>query len=97
MFEQKVTNKLKLSESTTLLIAESDKALNDSVIAEDQLAKQIYEIIEHFKQLDPIGLPLIPLPDPTVIKKTFNSISFYKIDFRMFRIFVKAFPGQTYT
>ena len=33
---------------------------------EDKLIKQIYEIIEHFKQDDPVGLPVVPLPDPTV-------------------------------
>lgn len=32
---------------------------------EEGLVKQIYEIIEHFKQEDPIGLP-VPLPDPAV-------------------------------
>lgn len=36
--------------------------------AEEQLAKQIYDIIEHFKQDDPIGLP-ISLPDPRVETK----------------------------
>lgn len=39
---------------------------NISIEVEDQLAKQIYEMIEHFKQQDPIGLPLVPLPDPIV-------------------------------
>jgi hypothetical protein len=33
---------------------------------EDKLAQQIYQLIEHFKQDDPVGLPLVPLPDPTV-------------------------------
>lgn len=44
-----------------------DKTQNSSAAAaEDQLVKQIYELIEHFKQEDPVGLPLVPLPDPTV-------------------------------
>jgi hypothetical protein len=36
--------------------------------AEDELAKKIYKIIEHFKQDDPLGLPdgILPVPDPAV-------------------------------
>lgn len=41
---------------------------NNNQSAEEQLAKQIYDIIEHFKQDDPIGLP-ISLPDPRVETK----------------------------
>jgi hypothetical protein len=33
---------------------------------EDELAKKLNIIIEHFKQQDPVGLPLIPLKDPMV-------------------------------
>lgn len=55
-----------ISESTTSQILDIDKNSNSSEQVEDQLAKQIYEIIEHFKQEDPVGLPLVPLPDPTV-------------------------------
>lgn len=56
-------------ESTTSKILENDSISNSSEV-EDQLIKQIYEIIEHFKQDDPIGLP-VPLPDPTVSIKYF--------------------------
>lgn len=45
---------------------QSDKGLNNSIEVEDQLAKRIYAIIEHFKQTDPVGLPLLPITDPTV-------------------------------
>lgn len=44
---------------------EGDKNVAEK--AEDQMAKQIYALIEHFKQENPVGLPgLLPLPDPTV-------------------------------
>lgn len=46
---------------------DDDKTQNGSAVAaEDQLVKQIYVLIEYFKQEDPVGLPLVPLPDPTV-------------------------------
>lgn len=40
---------------------------------------QIYEIIEHFKQQDPIGLPLIPLPDPADIPDINQTVSTAKL------------------
>jgi hypothetical protein len=48
--------------------SEITKTDNATLQAEDELAKKIYLIIEHYKQKDPIGLPagLLPVPDPTV-------------------------------
>lgn len=46
------------------------KTDNDTTLkAEDELARKIYLIIDHFKQDDPVGLPggLLPIPDPAVL------------------------------
>lgn len=48
-------------------------------------------MIEHFKQQDPIGLPLVPLPDPIVIAFQRSCEPFLSlIVSRTFLIFVKA-------
>jgi hypothetical protein len=44
----------------------TDQITQDKV--EDELVKKLNIIIEHFKQQDPVGLPLIPLEDPMVSK-----------------------------
>lgn len=33
-------------------------------MAANHLTVQVYQVIEHFKQVDPVGLPMLPLPDP---------------------------------
>lgn len=57
---------------------------NDKIAleAEEQLAKQIYEIIEHFKQEDPVGLPVVPLTDPTDVPDVDQSISMANLQMR---------------
>lgn len=47
-------------------ISETDN--NVTMQVEEEVARKIYAIIEHFKQDDPIGLPdgLLPVPDPAV-------------------------------
>lgn len=64
----KVESKIfRIPDASTLQMTDDDKTQNSSAAAaEDQLVKQIYMLIEHFKQEDPVGLPLVPLPDPTV-------------------------------
>lgn len=57
-------------------MTDDDKTQNSSAAAvEDQLVKQINVLIEHFKQEDPVGLPLVPLPDPTVRILEIHSLS----------------------
>lgn len=50
---------------------------NDTLKAEDELARKIYLVIDHFKQDDPVGLPsgLLPIPDPAVLNKV---LKFFK-------------------
>ncbi|CAG9811069.1 unnamed protein product [Chironomus riparius] len=43
-----------------------NKHQNISNTAQNEIIKQIYEVIEHFKKEDPVGLPL-PIPDPMEI------------------------------
>lgn len=41
-----------------------DQDLHNSQVAENRLALQLYAIIEHYKNEDPIGFPGAPIPDP---------------------------------
>lgn len=43
--------------------------------AENRLSAQIFAIIDHYKQKDPIGLPGAPIPDPMSIPDIKQSIS----------------------
>lgn len=81
-------------ESTTLLISASDNAIDSSFEAEESLVKQIYEIIDHFKGDDPVGLPFVPMPDPTVIiyKLEVTSLNYECLVFRMCQTSSRAFP-----
>lgn len=53
---------------------ENDDSLIDQKEAEDQMAKIIFELIDHYKQTDPIGLP-IPVPDPVPVPDIKKSLS----------------------
>jgi hypothetical protein len=33
-------------------------------VAENHVTMQIFQLIEHYKKEDPIGLPVVPIPDP---------------------------------
>lgn len=51
--------------------------LNDShnkIVAENRLSTQIFALIEHYKQIDPIGLPGAPVPDPFDVPDVSKSI-----------------------
>lgn len=76
---------------TTSQILENDKAQ-----AEEQLAKQIFEIIEHFKQEDPVGLPVVPLQDPTVRKFLYCFEHFLDNIFRKFPMLIRAYRWQIF-
>ena len=67
-----------VSDATTSRSTENDKAQ----AAEEQLAKQIFEIIEHFKQDDPVGLPVVPLEDPADVPDVDQSISMATLQMR---------------
>lgn len=41
--------------------------LHNAKVAESRLSAQVFAIVEHFKQVDPIGLPGAPVPDPMSI------------------------------
>lgn len=86
-------------DASTLQMTDVDKTQNGSAAAvEDQLVKQIYELIEHFKQEDPVGLPLVPLPDPTVRSLTQCFLSTqWLCDFsRTFQMWTRESQWQTY-
>lgn len=42
----------------------TDKKAHNAEVAENQLTTQIFAILEHYKQDDPVGLPGAPVPDP---------------------------------
>ncbi|CRL00047.1 CLUMA_CG013335, isoform A [Clunio marinus] len=52
---------------------------NTSSDVEDHFVDQIYQIIEFYKQEDPVGLPLIPLKDPMNVDDIEQSISMTKL------------------
>lgn len=43
-------------------------------MAETELSKQIIAILEHYKQMDPKGIPGAPVPDPFPVPYTKQSI-----------------------
>uniref|UniRef100_A0A336KI47 CSON005147 protein n=1 Tax=Culicoides sonorensis TaxID=179676 RepID=A0A336KI47_CULSO len=44
-------------------------------MAEKRLSSQIFAMIEHYKQTDPIGLPGVPIPDPMALPDIKQSFS----------------------
>jgi hypothetical protein len=56
-------NSREISDSTK--IPETD---NKTLQAEEEIAKKIHLLIEHFKLDDPVGLPdgILPVPEPAV-------------------------------
>lgn len=51
--------------------------LNDSHnknVAENRLSTQIFALIEHYKKIDPIGLPGAPVPDPFIVQDVTKSL-----------------------
>jgi hypothetical protein len=54
----------------------TDERLDNVDRAEDQIALQMNKIIDHFKNDDPIGLPMFPLPDPFDVPDVKQSMSF---------------------
>jgi len=52
-----------------------ERNMNNIDMAEDQLAIQLHQIIEHFKQEDPVGLPMVPMEDPISVPDVRQSMS----------------------
>lgn len=56
----------------------SDEEHNKQV-AENRLSAQIFAVLDHYKQKDPIGLPGAPIPDPMPIPDIKKSVSLAKL------------------
>lgn len=46
----------------------------DNDETQNQLSAQIFSLIEHYKQVDPVGLPGAPIPDPFPVPDVKKSI-----------------------
>lgn len=44
-------------------------------VAENRLTLQIIQLVEHYKQEDPIGMPILPVLDPMPIPEIKKSLS----------------------
>lgn len=51
-------------------------------VAENQLSAQIYALIEHYKQTDPLGIPGSPIPDPFPVPEVQKSLGFGTLTMR---------------
>lgn len=43
-------------------------------VTENRLAAQLFAVIEHYKQPDPVGLPNVPIPDPMTVPDMVKNI-----------------------
>lgn len=50
-----------------------------AAVAEDKLTAQIFGLVEHYKQADPVGLPGAPVPDPFDVPKLKKAVSMVTI------------------
>lgn len=51
-------------------------------VAENRLALQIFAILDHFKQPDPVGLPIASVPDPMPIPDITQNVAIAKMDIK---------------
>lgn len=49
--------------------------LENKKVAENHVTMQILQLIEHYKKEDPIGLPVVPIPDPLKVPDLKKSVS----------------------
>lgn len=49
--------------------------VHNSKVAENRLSTQVLEIVEHFKQADPVGIPGAPVPEPMVVPEIKHSFA----------------------
>ena len=61
------------------VIVDDDEA---RAAAEQRVAEQIFAVIDHYKQKDPIGLPGVPIPEPLPVPDFSQSMGFQKLDMR---------------
>lgn len=62
-------------ESSTEIDLSSDAKDDHNVrVTENRLAAQLFAILEHYKQEDPIGFPGAPIPDPMEVPDMRKSI-----------------------
>lgn len=54
----------------------------DKQVLEKKVSDQILQILEHYKQDDPIGLPGAPVPDPMPIPDMKHSFSVATMNFK---------------
>ena len=43
-------------------------------VTENRLAAQLFAVLEHYKQPDPVGLPNVPIPDPMKVPDMVKSL-----------------------
>ncbi|CAO1299965.1 unnamed protein product [Diamesa hyperborea] len=55
---------LKITKTTKHATKLKNRTEHNLDVAANHLTVQVYQVIEHFKQIDPVGLPMLPLPDP---------------------------------
>ncbi|KAK6643643.1 hypothetical protein RUM43_005153 [Polyplax serrata] len=62
---------------------EEDELIEDEkAILQKKIAKQLSQILEHYKQEDPVGLPNAPVPDPMTIPDMKHSFSVATMNFQ---------------
>lgn len=50
-----------------------------NTIESDPMTKKVYDIIEHFKDDDPVGLPALEIPDPVSIPDVQQTLNIGKL------------------
>lgn len=83
-----------IAEHVPELLIDSDIQFDDPNVNENleeagkkRLSLQLFAIVEHFKQEDPVGLPDVPIPDPMDIidiKKAFSVGTLHMKDVKMY-------------
>lgn len=77
-----------------LALPQDNKDDHNIKVGENRVAAQIFAVLDHYKQDDPVGLPGIPIPDPMPIPDirkslgmaTLNMKKVYAYDLSKFRI-----------
>lgn len=50
------------------------KSSHNTIVAENRMSAQIFALIEHYKQIDPVGIPGAPVPDPFPVPEVKKSV-----------------------
>lgn len=54
----------------------------EKLLLQKRMSEQIMQILEHYKQDDPVGLPNVPVPDPMLIPDMKHSFSVATMNFK---------------